>query len=89
MFASCMTEAACSFGWSWERGNFFFPEYVLYSERWKELYVICWLILESSSRGPVCDVLCELALELLLPWDVASWTSAGNTDVHLLVCCRV
>lgn len=69
--------------------TFFFSEYVLYSERWKELYVICWLILESSSRGPVCDVLCELALELLPPWDVASWTSAGNTDVHLLVCCRV
>jgi hypothetical protein len=34
-------------------------------------------------------VLCEHALELLLPWDVASWTSAANTDVHLLVCCRV
>lgn len=36
-----------------------------------------------------CVMCCERALELLLPWDVASWTSAANTDVHLLVCCRV
>lgn len=66
-----------------------FSDHVLYSKRWKELYVICWLFIESSSRGPMCDVLCEHALEFLLPWDVTSWTSAANTDVHLLVCCRV
>lgn len=82
------TEAACSFGWGEECKETVYREYVLYSKMWKELYVILWLILESSS-GPLCNVLRKRALKFLLPWDVASWTSAANTDVHLLVCCRV
>lgn len=40
------------------------------------------------SFGPVRDM-CGHVLEILLPWDVANWTSAADTDAHLLVCCRV
>lgn len=83
------TEAAYSFGWVWEIEGDCSLQTVPYSKKWRELCVLCWLLHESSSRGPVCDVLCEQALEWLLPWDVASWTSAADTDVHLLVCCRV
>lgn len=63
----------------------FFTECVLYSERWKELYVFCWLFLESNSC-PMYDVLCEHALEFLLPW---TWPVGRLPPTLMCICWSV
>lgn len=65
-----------------------FTEYVPCSELWSRM-----LPFDSSSKVAVVVpcVMCHVnvLLEILLPWDVARWTSVADTDVRLLVCCRV